>query len=255
MLILDGIIFRGRSTWKWLTKSWKEYLQLYPDWRIRTVSSIPVYRSCRSTKASLNLNGSFSAFERMHFTKYGSAWPSVSISLLNEAWNWALMLGGFFFLCKWRRDLVMRSCNVSLVRCFKEFTSSKCFGRPGLDLKFLFLVRIPCALSKSLLLAELANIPSLSSKEVLLDSLLWRIPVLPFQAISNVSCWFFSFRAFMPWRSERGVLGLFRVIPLIYESETAWSLPYSQQIPGYWCLWDEPCIYSFVPQQSAPHRW
>lgn len=106
----------------------------------------------------------------------------------------------------------MRSCRVNLVRCFKDFTSSKCFGSPGLDLKFLFLVRIPWALSKSLLLAELANIPSLSSKEVLLDSLLWRIPVLPFQAKSNVSCWFFSFRVFMPWRSERGVLGFFRVI-------------------------------------------
>lgn len=29
----------------------------------------------------------FSAFERIHLTKYGSAWPSVSISLLKEACN------------------------------------------------------------------------------------------------------------------------------------------------------------------------
>lgn len=39
--------------------TWKEYLQLYPDCRICTVSSIPVYRSCRRTRLSLNLRGSF----------------------------------------------------------------------------------------------------------------------------------------------------------------------------------------------------
>lgn len=106
----------------------------------------------------------------------------------------------------------MRSCRVCLVRCFKEFISSKFFGRLGLGFKFLFLVRIPWALSRSLLLAELANIPSLSSREELVESLFWRIPVLPFRVISNVSCWFFSFKVFMPCRSERGVLGFLRVI-------------------------------------------
>lgn len=39
--------------------TWKEYLQLYPDCRMCTVSSIPVYRSCLRTRLSLNLKGSW----------------------------------------------------------------------------------------------------------------------------------------------------------------------------------------------------
>ncbi|TNN79882.1 hypothetical protein EYF80_009919 [Liparis tanakae] len=53
-------------------------------------------------------------------------------------WNWALMLGGFFFLCRWSSDLVMRSCSVTPLR------------------------RMPCALSRSLLLVEFRKIPSSS---------------------------------------------------------------------------------------------
>ena len=40
-------------------------------------------------------------------------------------WNWALMLGGFFFLCRWSRDLVVRSCSVRLTMNFRDCESSK----------------------------------------------------------------------------------------------------------------------------------
>jgi len=40
-------------------------------------------------------------------------------------WNWALMLGGFFFLCRWSRDLVVRSCSVRLTMNFRDRESSK----------------------------------------------------------------------------------------------------------------------------------
>lgn len=40
-------------------------------------------------------------------------------------WNWALMLGGFFFLCRWSRDLVVRSCSVRLTMNFRDWESSK----------------------------------------------------------------------------------------------------------------------------------
>ena len=52
-------------------------------------------------------------------------------------WNWALMLGAFFFLCRSSRDLVMRSWSVTLLRCLKERTLSSCLGRLGLDLEGL----------------------------------------------------------------------------------------------------------------------
>lgn len=35
------------------------------------------------------------------------------------------MLGGFFFLCRWSRDLVVRSCSVSLTINFRDRESSK----------------------------------------------------------------------------------------------------------------------------------
>lgn len=41
------------------TATWKVYLMLYPDWRMRTVSSIPVYLSCLSTRLSLKRSGSW----------------------------------------------------------------------------------------------------------------------------------------------------------------------------------------------------
>lgn len=44
-------------------------------------------------------------------------------------WNCALMLGGFFFLWRWSRDLVMRSGSVRLLRYFSDFTLSKCCVR------------------------------------------------------------------------------------------------------------------------------
>lgn len=47
-------------------------------------------------------------------------------------WNWALMLGGFFFLWRWRRDFVMWSWSVRLVRCLRDFTSSMCCGKDRL---------------------------------------------------------------------------------------------------------------------------
>lgn len=40
-------------------------------------------------------------------------------------WNWALMLGGFFFLCRCSRDLVVRSCSVRLTMNFRERESSR----------------------------------------------------------------------------------------------------------------------------------
>lgn len=43
----------------------------------------------------------------------------------NVTWNWALMLGGFFFLCRCSRDLVVRSCSVRLTMNFRERESSK----------------------------------------------------------------------------------------------------------------------------------
>ena len=53
----------------------------------------------------------------------------VHVGMLQPTWNCALMLGGFFFLCRWSRDLVMRSCSVSLLRYLRDLTSSKCCGR------------------------------------------------------------------------------------------------------------------------------
>lgn len=40
-------------------------------------------------------------------------------------WNWALMLGGFFFLCRCSRDLVVRSCRVILIISFRDLESSR----------------------------------------------------------------------------------------------------------------------------------
>lgn len=42
-------------------------------------------------------------------------------------WNCALMLGGFFFLCKWSSDLVIRSWSVTLLRWRRDLTSNKCY--------------------------------------------------------------------------------------------------------------------------------
>ena len=50
--LLKGTLQKDRVTWK-------VYLMLYPDWRMRTVSSIPVYLSCLSTRVSLKRNGNW----------------------------------------------------------------------------------------------------------------------------------------------------------------------------------------------------
>ena len=42
-----------------------------------------------------------------------------------RTWNWALMLGGFFFLCRCSRDLVVRSCRVILMMSFRDLESSR----------------------------------------------------------------------------------------------------------------------------------
>lgn len=44
---------------------------------------------------------------------------------LVPTWNWALMLGGFFFLCRCSRDLVVRSCSVILTISLSDLQSSK----------------------------------------------------------------------------------------------------------------------------------
>lgn len=50
-----------------------------------------------------------------------------SVALLT--WNCALMLGGFFFLWRCSRDLVMRSGSVRLLRYFSDFTLTRCCRR------------------------------------------------------------------------------------------------------------------------------
>lgn len=116
-------------------------------------------------------------------------------------------------------------------------------------------MRMPWALSRSLLLVEFTNIPSLSRKLLWLENLLCRIPILLFQPMPYVSLqrrkqthsfsfnsarngtdiknqghcasvckthftyhmthrWLFSLIVLTPWRSERGVLGRFRAIPM-----------------------------------------
>lgn len=44
------------------------------------------------------------------------------------------MLGGFFFLCRWSRDLVVRSCSVRPTMNFRDRESSKFCGK----IDFLF---------------------------------------------------------------------------------------------------------------------
>lgn len=106
-----------------------------------------------------NEDVTFSAFERIHRMKKGSALFRVSKSLVKEVWrkqrkgglfksqslwevvwlpvfytwtvvgevtwNWALMLGGFFFLCTGSRGLLVRSCSVSLTMNFRDREFSK----------------------------------------------------------------------------------------------------------------------------------
>lgn len=63
---------------------------------------------------------------------FGLKWP-VSVYILvyfyivasDITWNWALMLGGFFFLCRWSSDLVVRSCSVKLTINFIDRESIK----------------------------------------------------------------------------------------------------------------------------------
>ncbi len=43
----------------------------------------------------------------IRITKF--AWTAMLIELFFFTWNWALMLGGRFFLCRWSKDLVVRS--------------------------------------------------------------------------------------------------------------------------------------------------
>lgn len=42
-----------------------------------------------------------------------------------RTWNWALMLGGFFFLCRCSNDLVVRSCRVMLMTSFRDLESRR----------------------------------------------------------------------------------------------------------------------------------
>lgn len=46
-------------------------------------------------------------------------------ALWPPTWNWALMLGGFFFLCRCSSDLVVRSCRVMLMMSFRDLESSR----------------------------------------------------------------------------------------------------------------------------------
>lgn len=64
----------------------------------------------------------------------GEFWPSHVSARQSSApphpagpptWNWALMLGGFFFLCRCSRDLVVRSCRVILIISFRDLESSR----------------------------------------------------------------------------------------------------------------------------------
>lgn len=48
---------------------------------------------------------------------------------VSPTWNWALMLGGFFFLCKCKRDFVVRSCRVMLMMSFRDLESSKFYKK------------------------------------------------------------------------------------------------------------------------------
>lgn len=54
----------------------------------------------------------------------GSFWLS-HMSVGPPTWNWALMLGGFFFLCRCSSDLVVRSCRVILMMSFRDLESSR----------------------------------------------------------------------------------------------------------------------------------
>lgn len=79
------------------------YRVLFSVQKVCTVLSIP-FKGIQTSFWS-NLNDvlsciqyfTFSAFERMHFTKYGSAWPSVSISLLKEACNKSSVIRMLFY--------------------------------------------------------------------------------------------------------------------------------------------------------------
>lgn len=110
----------------------------------------------------------FSALERMQRMKKGSALLRVSNSLVREfwgekriqanieampvwenvaltavvyvTWNWALMLGVFFFLCRWSRDLVVRSWRVRLTISFRERESSKLCRITTTYIHFLLVV-------------------------------------------------------------------------------------------------------------------
>lgn len=78
-------------------------------------------------------------------------------------WNCALMLGGFFFLWRWSRDLVMRSGSVRLLRYFSDFTLTKCCRR---EIKLLIItLKAPCRHMRVCLLpsAELASTCSFCS--------------------------------------------------------------------------------------------
>lgn len=55
-------------------------------------------------------------------------WRLLWLSQVNlgpPTWNWALMLGGFFFLCRCSSDLVVRSCRVILMMSFRDLESSR----------------------------------------------------------------------------------------------------------------------------------
>lgn len=63
---------------------------------------------------------------------------NVQTAVGDVTWNWALMLGGFFFLCTWSRDLVVRSCNVRLTMNFRDRESSKLYTAVIQLMHFLF---------------------------------------------------------------------------------------------------------------------
>lgn len=77
-------------------------------------------------------------------TAGGCVWflcATCSTVVGDVTWNWPLMLGVFFFLCRWSRDLVVRSCSVSLTMNFRDRESSKlCSSHTSKLISFLHAI-------------------------------------------------------------------------------------------------------------------